>query len=78
MKMATKTGLLQVIRKNCLNCCSGSYTDVENCTSGPNASTYSTCVLWAFRLGKDPEEPTESQKEKGRKLAARMKMKVKT
>ena len=66
--MATKTVLLQTVRQHCLNCCSGSYKDVENCASGPNAKPYSTCALWVFRLGKDPDEPSEAMKEKGRKI----------
>jgi hypothetical protein len=66
--MTTKTELLQTIRKHCLECCSGSYSDVEKCTSGPNAKPYSTCALWVFRLGKDPDEPSEAMKEKGRKI----------
>lgn len=66
--MTTKTVLLQTIRKHCLECCGGSYKDVEGCTAGPNAKSYSTCALWVFRLGKDPEEPSELMKEKGRKI----------
>lgn len=67
--MTTKTALLQTIRKHCLECCSGSYSDVENCTAGPNAKTLSQCALWIYRLGKDPEGPSEAMKEKGMKLA---------
>ncbi|HEY3363277.1 MAG TPA: hypothetical protein VGK06_16030 [Methanosarcina sp.] len=66
--MATKTSILQVIRKHCLECCSGSYKDVENCASGPNAAPYSTCALWVFRSGRDPDEPSEAMQEKGRRL----------
>lgn len=67
--MTTKKELLRTIRKHCLNCCDGSYSDVKECASGPDASPYSTCVIWPFRLGTDPEEPSEAMKEKGRKCA---------
>lgn len=52
--MTTKAEYQKVIRQHCLKCCGESYTDVENCTSGPDASPYSTCVLWPYRLGPDP------------------------
>ena len=71
--MTTKTELLEVIRKRCLECCGGSCQEVENCTSGSNAALYNTCALWAFRLGKDPEGPSEARREAGKKLAQRRK-----
>lgn len=74
--MTTKTSLLQTIRKHCLDCCGGSYVDVLNCTSGPDAKPYSTCALWAFRLGVDPSGPSEARQRAGRKLALRNKAKV--
>lgn len=64
--MTTKTELLKTIRKHCLICCGGSCLDVKNCTSGPDASPYSTCLLWPFRLGVDPN-PSESKVEAGKK-----------
>lgn len=69
--MTTKTALIQTIRKHCLDCCGGSYQEVEDCASGPNAKPYSTCALWAFRLGTDPDGPSEARKEAGKKLAQR-------
>ncbi|MDD3041085.1 hypothetical protein [Bacteroides sp.] len=51
--MTSKTKLLDTIRQHCLNCCGGSLEDVENCLAGPDASPFSKCVLWEFRLGKD-------------------------
>lgn len=63
--MTKKTELLITIHKHCLRCCGGSWIDVENCTSGPNASPYSTCLLWPFRLGVDPN-PSESRVEAGK------------
>ena len=72
--MTTKTELLQIIRKHCLNCCSGSYQDVEKCSSGPNVKPFSTCALWAYRLGTDPDGPSEARKEAGKKLAQRNKV----
>lgn len=68
--MTTKTEILQIVRKHCLNCVGGSYTEVEKCTAGPDANQYSTCALWAFRLGKDPDEPSEAKKAQGVRLAA--------
>ncbi len=70
----TKTKLLQTVRKHCLNCCGGSYLDVENCAAGSNAETYSQCALWPFRLGKDPEEPSVAMREKGRKISEKQKV----
>ncbi len=75
--MTTKTELLQTIRKHCLNCVGDSYTEVENCTAGPDAAPYSTCALWTFRLGKDPEEPSEAKKAAGLRLAASHKKEAK-
>lgn len=69
--MTTKTELLQTIRKHCLECCGGSYVDVLNCTSGPDAKPYSTCTLWTFRLGVDPSGPSEARREAGKRLAKR-------
>ncbi len=74
--MTTKTALLQTIRKHCLECCGGSYQEVENCTSGPTAAPYSQCALWAFRLGKDPDGPSEARREAGKKLALRKAVKT--
>ncbi|BBL64163.1 MULTISPECIES: hypothetical protein [Methanosarcina] len=73
--MTTKTELLEVIRKRCLECCNGSYQEVENCTSGPSAGPFSSCALWAYRLGKDPE-PSETRKLAGEKFAQRNKAKT--
>lgn len=70
----TKTKLLRVIRKHCLECCGGSYLDVKNCAAGPNADLFSQCSLWPFRLGIDPDEPSEAMKAKGRKISAKLKV----
>lgn len=69
--MTTKTVLLQTIRKHCLECCGGSFKDVDNCAAAPNASHYSSCALWIYRNGKDPDEPSEAMQEKGRKMVAK-------
>jgi len=73
--VTTKTQLLEVIRKRCLECCGGSYQEIENCTSGPNSGPLSSCSLWAYRLGVDPN-PSEARKEAGKKLAMKNKVKV--
>jgi len=62
--MTTKTSLITTIRKHCLECCGDSYKEVEDCTAGPAAKA--PCALWAFRLGKDPEEPTEGRRKAGK------------
>jgi hypothetical protein len=58
--------LLSLIRQHCLKCCGGSRKDVELCTSGPDASPFSTCVLWPYRLGEDPK-PSKSRAGPGKK-----------
>lgn len=75
--MTTKTTLLQTIRKHCLECCGGSYVDVENCTAGPT-NTLSKCSLWVYRTGKDPEEPSEAKRAAGARLAEHKKCKTTT
>jgi hypothetical protein len=69
--MTTKTELLQVIRKHCLNCVSGSYSEVENCTSWKSSSMYSACVLYPYRFGVDPMEASEARKEAARRMNER-------
>lgn len=66
--MTTKTELLKIIRKHCLNCCSNSWLDVKECKGGPDAKPYSQCLLWPFRLGVDPK-PSESRVEAGKNKA---------
>jgi len=36
-----------VIRRRCLDCVTGSRSEVQNCTSVG-------CALWCFRMGKNP------------------------
>lgn len=62
----TASLLLKTIRKHCLECCSGSVQEVKNCTSGPDAAQYSTCALWKYRLGVNPDI-SEAKREAGRK-----------
>lgn len=71
--MTTKSELLVVIRQHCLNCCGGSWSEVEKCTSGLDAKSYSTCALWNYRFGSDPE-PNESRKLAARKMNIRKKL----
>jgi hypothetical protein len=70
----TKTKLLSMIRKHCLECCGGSYLDVKNCAAGPNADPFSVCSLWYFRLGIDPEGASEAMKAKGRNISEKQKV----
>jgi hypothetical protein len=57
--MTTKAFLLQIIRKHCLDCVSGSFVEVERCTSDK------TCNLFPFRFGKDPS-PSQTRQEAAR------------
>lgn len=46
---------MKAIRKKCLDCCCGSFTEVTQCT-------VKTCALYEYRSGhrpKDEEEPIE-------------------
>ena len=43
----TKKELLKTIRAHCLDCCCGSYDEVEHCGCP-------TCNLYPLRFGKDP------------------------
>ena len=46
--MTTKTEILTVIRSKCLDCCCYQTAEVWECR-------VSTCGLWPYRLGMDPE-----------------------
>jgi len=64
----TKTEVLKSIRKKCLECTSNSAIDIENCTSGPDASPYSSCALWMYRFGKDVSA-SEARKISGKMMS---------
>ena len=64
--VVTAALLLKTIRKHCLECCSGSAQDVKNCTAGPDAAPHTTCALWTFRLGVNPDI-SDAKREAGRK-----------
>ena len=46
--MTTKSDVLQAIRRKCLDCSCFQPGDVRECP-------LTTCGLWPFRLGRDPE-----------------------
>ena len=46
--MTTKTAILHAIRHKCLDCCVYQPAEVRECP-------VSTCGLWPFRLGMDPD-----------------------
>lgn len=54
------TNPVKAIRAKCLDCCCGSYSEVEQCTA-------TACALYPFRMGKNPyrakREYTEEQKQ---------------
>ena len=55
----TKKPLLKVIRKKCIDCCAGKYSEVKKCTA-------KDCDLWPYRMGKNPfhtREMTDKQKQ---------------
>ena len=64
--MTTKSQLLRIIRKNCLDCMGGYEAEIPRCTSP-------ACSLFDFRMGKDPR-PNQSRvrmsKERGFGAAA--------
>lgn len=45
--LTTPTNPTKVIRQKCLDCCCGSYTEVDQCG-------VKDCPLWAWRSGKNP------------------------
>ncbi len=51
--MTTKADILQTIRHKCLDCCCFQPGEVRECL-------VSTCGLWPYRLGRDPE-PSRSR-----------------
>ena len=51
--MTTKADILQAIRHKCLDCCCFQPSEVRECP-------VSTCGLWPYRLGRDPE-PSRSR-----------------
>ena len=46
--MTTKANILQAIRRKCLDCSCYQPIEVRNCH-------LSTCDLWPYRLGRDPD-----------------------
>ena len=59
-----KKPLLRAIRLRCLDCCTDQPNEVRLCTAVH-------CPLWAYRMATDPwrKEPSEAQREQGRRLA---------
>ncbi len=51
--MTTKTDILLAIRRKCLDCCCSQPGEVRLCP-------LSTCDLWPYRFGRDPE-PSQSR-----------------
>ena len=51
--MTTKADILQAIRRKCLDCSCFQPSEVRECL-------LSTCDLWPFRLGRDPD-PSRSR-----------------
>lgn len=48
LRFHQKKSPLQAIKLHCWDCCGGSSDEVKKCTCKD------TCVLWSFRLGKNP------------------------
>ncbi len=46
--MTTKADILQAIRHKCLDCCCFPPSEIRECP-------VTTCGLWPYRLGRDPE-----------------------
>ena len=51
--MTTKANILQAIRRKCLDCSCFQPSEVRECP-------LSTCDLWPYRLGRDPD-PSRSR-----------------
>ena len=45
--MTTKSAILKVIRRKCIDCCCDQLSEVKICH-------LQTCDLWPYRFGKDP------------------------
>ena len=43
----TKEPLLKIIRKKCIDCCAGEYSEVKKCAA-------KGCDLWPYRMGNNP------------------------
>lgn len=52
--MTTKKEILLAIREHCLECCSGSWKEVEMCSYSVPFASKRRCKLWPYRFGKDP------------------------
>lgn len=75
--MAEYLSAIKTIRKHCLDCCNGQYTEVEHCPC-------TKCVLYPWRMGRDPrlegrpkKELSDAQKEHIRKMHDLKKAKAK-
>ena len=64
--MTTKQEILSAIRKHCLNCCAGSFKEVEDCSTLLSPHKEAHCLLYPYRLGSDPN-PNKSKVEAGKK-----------
>lgn len=60
------TNPVKAIREKCLDCCCGSFTEVEKCT-------VTKCALYPFRFGKNPyRQPRVLTDEQRAEMAARL------
>lgn len=67
-KFNAKKSPLQAIKMKCWDCCGGNSEEVKQCTCKD------TCVLWPFRLGKNPWKPKRTLTEEEREaLVTRLK-----
>ena len=60
------TSPLKAIRAKCLDCCCGSWKEVEDCTCEE------TCPIWHFRYGKNPYIKRTLTDEQKRKLTEQL------
>lgn len=61
-----KKSLLKVIREKCLDCCSGSVSEIKDCSC-------ITCPLWAFRMNKNPFRTNQFTEKKRSEIGRRLK-----
>ncbi|MAI61991.1 MAG: hypothetical protein CBB87_05790 [Micavibrio sp. TMED27] len=62
----TKKPLLKVIRKKCIDCCAGKYSEVQKCAA-------KDCDLWPYRMGKNPFHKRKMTNEQKQAAAQRLK-----
>jgi len=64
IKSGKRVPLLRVMRLKCLDCCGWQEAEVKLCPADD-------CILWNFRMGKNPYPLSKKQIEQRKRLVAR-------